>query len=55
MLVGVRDAAIVLFLEVIVRRSGLLLRRNQNCSMNCSRSSFVSSWRKALRSSGAMM
>ena len=52
MLVGVSDAAIVLFLEIIIRKSGLVLRRSQKTSINCSRSSFVSNCKKAARSSG---
>src|SRR5262249_34680843 len=33
----------------------LLLRRSQNCSMNCSRSSLVLNCKNAVRSSGEMM
>jgi hypothetical protein len=55
MLGGKRDPAIVLFLEFVFRSTGFGSRRNQNCSINFTRSSSVVSLSNAARSLSSMM
>ncbi len=54
-LIGVEDAPVMLFLDLVRTVSGVGSRLSQNCSTNRSRSSSFFSRRKALRSSSLAM